>query len=63
MKQYKIVSNTQPTIVENEVSKLMNEGWTLAGGISTVYKHEHGTNEEHIPGHVLFAQAVQKETE
>ncbi len=61
MKQYKIVSALEYSEVETEVAKLLNSGWTLAGGISMVYKHEHGKHGERIPGHLLFAQALMKE--
>lgn len=60
MKEYKIISDAQHTVVELQVQKLLNEGWVLAGGVSLVYKHEHGGH-EHIPGHVVYAQAVQKQ--
>ncbi len=61
MKQYKIVTNAQPTVVELEVAKLLSEGWLLAGGISSANKHEHGSQGEHIPGHLVYSQALIKE--
>ena len=61
MKEYKVIVNTQLTVLELEVNKLINEGWKLSGGISMAYKHEHGTGAEHIPGHLAYAQALEKE--
>lgn len=61
MKQYKVVINTQLTILEQDVNKLINEGWKLAGGITMAYKHEHGQSGEHVPGHLAYAQALEKE--
>ena len=63
MKNYKIVSNIQFTVVEMEVARLLNEGWVLAGGVSMVYKHEHNDHDEHIPGHLVYAQALEKDGE
>ena len=63
MKNYKIVSNTQFTVVETEVTKLLNEGWALAGGVSMVYKHEHDDHGGHTPGHLVYAQALEKDDE
>ncbi len=50
----------QLTVVETEVQKLLNDGWKLAGGISMAYKHEHSHTHEHIPGHLMYAQALEK---
>jgi hypothetical protein len=60
MTDYKIVTNTQHTVVEAEVKELLAEGWKLAGGISVVYKHEHGEHREHVNGHLVYAQAMEK---
>jgi hypothetical protein len=59
MKKYIIVANVQTSEVEREVSKLLNEGWKLAGGISMTYKHEH-SDHGHVPGHLTYAQALEK---
>ncbi len=61
MKEYKVVFNAQLTVVEQEVNKFLTQGWKLAGGITMAYKHEHGAGDEHIPGHLVFAQAIEKE--
>ena len=61
MKEYKVVFHTQLTVLEQEVNNLINQGWKLAGGITMAYKHEHGTGDEHIPGHLAYAQAMEKE--
>jgi len=63
MKQYKIVTNSQPTIVEMEVIKLLNSGWLTAGGINATYKHEHGAQGEHLQGHLVYSQALIKDSE
>ncbi len=60
MKEYKVVFNTQLTVLEQEVNRLINEGWKTSGGISMAYKHEHGAGKEHIPGHLAYAQAMEK---
>ena len=57
MKEYIIISNEQLKEVEKEVSKRLNEGWVLVGGVSLSYKHEHV---EHMHGHLVYAQAIQK---
>ncbi len=59
MKEYIIVSHAERTIVEAEVSRRLNEGWQLAGGVSMVYKHE---PEAHVHGHLVYAQAMEKAT-
>ena len=46
--------------MEKEVTDLLNEGWNLAGGISVAYKHEHNES-KHVPGHLVYAQAMVKE--
>ena len=61
MKKYTIVSNVEMTVVEIEVSRLLNEGWKLAGGVNMVYKHER-TEHAHLPGHLVFAQALEKDS-
>jgi len=62
MKEYKVVSGTQLTVLEKEVNALINQGWKLSGGIAMAYKHEHSdTPDEHIPGHLAYAQALEKE--
>lgn len=60
MKEYKVVLNAQLTVLEQEVNKLLNEGWKTTGSIAMAYKHEHSTNNEHIPGHLVYAQAMEK---
>ena len=57
MKEYVIVSDKDARELEKAVSKLLNEGWKLAGGLSIAYKHE---PTEHTHGHILFAQALEK---
>jgi hypothetical protein len=57
MKQYIVVSNVEINELEQAVSKLLNEGWKLAGGVSIAYKHEPA---EHAHGHILFSQALEK---
>jgi len=59
MKKYQIISNDDPKEVEMEVSRLLNEGWQLAGGASVAYKHEH-TEGKHSPGHLVYVQAIVK---
>ena len=62
MKEYKVVSHTQLTVLEQQVSALLNEGWKLAGGICMAYKHEHSDIPDvHLPGHLAYAQALEKE--
>ncbi len=63
MKDYIIISHSETIEVEKDVRKLLNEGWKLVGGISTSYKHEHAATSEHkhIPGHLVFSQAMIKE--
>ncbi|MCD6013051.1 MAG: hypothetical protein K0Q79_2913 [Flavipsychrobacter sp.] len=60
MKKYMVVSGSDIQELETEVTRLLNEGWELAGGISAAYKHEHGEG-KHIPGHLAYAQAMIKE--
>ena len=57
MKEYIVISNELLIELQNEVSKNLNEGWMLAGGVSVAYKHEHI---EHVHGHLVFAQAMQR---
>ena len=57
MKQYIVVSNPEINELEKAVSKLLNDGWRLAGGVSIAYKHAPA---EHVHGHILFAQALEK---
>ncbi len=60
MKKYVVVFNVNLSGVEQEVSKLLNDGWRLAGGISMAYQHEHADH-GHVPGHLTFAQALEKD--
>jgi hypothetical protein len=57
MKEYIVISETEVKEMELAISKLLNEGWRLAGGISIAYKHEPA---EHMHGHILYAQALEK---
>jgi len=63
MAEYVIVSHAETIEVEKIVKKMLNEGWKLAGGISMAYKHEHSLHNEHIPGHLVYAQALVKGAE
>ncbi len=59
MKKYIVVSGSHIAELEAEVSRMLNEGWELVGGISSAYKHEHAEG-RHIPGHLQYAQAMIK---
>lgn len=59
MKKYIIISDSEPEVVENRINELLEQGWQLAGGLSMAYKHEH-TEHGHIPGHLVYAQALVK---
>ena len=62
MKQYKVVTNARLEVLEQEVNILINQGWKLSGGIAMAYKHEHSHSPgSHIPGHLTYAQALDKE--
>jgi hypothetical protein len=58
MKDYVVITYAELAIVEKEVRQLLNDGWTVAGGISMAYKHEHGHHGEHVHGHLVYAQAM-----
>ena len=60
MKKYRIISANEARDLETEITKLINEGWQLAGGVSVAYQHEHAEG-RHIPGHLVFSQALVKE--
>lgn len=57
MKEYKVISSDLLIELQKEVSKNLNEGWTLAGGVAVAYKHEH---REHVHGHLVYVQAMQR---
>jgi hypothetical protein len=57
MKKYKVVSKNELSELEAEVTKMLNEGWQLAGGLSMAYKHEH-SDHGHIPGHLVYTQSL-----
>ena len=59
MKKYIVVYKDQLPEIEQEINKLLNEGWKLCGGISMAYKHEH-SGQAHVPGHIVYAQAMEK---
>ncbi len=58
MTEYIIVSDERPEEVAKQVSKRLNEGWKIAGGIAMAYKHMH---EEHAHGRLVYAQAMEKD--
>lgn len=60
MKQYTTIIRSDLKEMDYEVAKLLNEGWKPVGGVSMAYKHEHGEG-RHIPGHLVYAQAMLKE--
>jgi hypothetical protein len=60
MRSYKVVTHKDISELEKEVSALLNSGWTLAGGVSVAYTHEHAGH-EHVPGHLVFAQSLEKQ--
>lgn len=57
---YSIVSDADLEFVEEEVNRLLDEGWQLAGGIAMAYKHEHSHTGKHVPGHLEYAQSLVK---
>ena len=60
MKQYIVITNPNQEELGVEVTRLLNDGWSLAGGVSTAYEHRHGIHGEHIPGQLVFTQALEK---
>jgi len=51
MKEYKIVTGEVETSFNAAVSNLLNDGWTLVGGVSTTAKPN---------GTVVFVQSLAK---
>ncbi len=60
MIEYTVVLKSDLNELETEVANLINDGWKTVGGISMAYKHEH-VEGRHIPGHLVYAQAMLKE--
>jgi hypothetical protein len=59
MKQYKIVTASDPERLSAEITDMMDKGWQSAGGVSVAYQHMH-SDHGHVPGHLVYAQAMVK---
>ena len=57
MKEYKVITGDHLIELEKEVTKNLNVGWTLAGGVAVAYKHHHI---EYVHGHLVYVQAIQR---
>lgn len=52
--EYKIITATSESILEEAIKSLLKQGWKLQGGISITYNHGLGSTD------FYFAQAVMK---
>ncbi len=52
--EYKIVTATSESLFEEQVTALLQQGWTLQGGMSITFNHGRGNSD------LYFAQALIK---
>lgn len=56
--EYKIISDKSLTFVEEEVTKLLNQGWALVGSVSVATMPHYS----HQNGYLIYSQSLLRTT-